>query len=305
MERAAASAGTASVDRELRVEARDVGLDGVLRDEEVGRDVGVRRAAGQLVEHVVLARAQRRPDRARGAVLALARVATSSGRSTSRCRTGRRCRPRPRAATGRRWCRRGAGPARTPACRAGSSPGTARRSCAPWSRARPRPSRRRARSPSPSASTSWAWATSASPRTAGCAVAGPLAASSRCRTAARRSPAKSARRPATSADSAAAPISASWLWSWPTVAPSPERLARKARSSSSDDREVRGQRRRLEGHLERELGGRTPSHAASWRRDRRVRIQKRVVRSAAWPASGSSSPAPSSLRSGSPLSWAS
>src|SRR6476661_8270787 len=43
----------ATADGELGVEAGDVRLHGVLADEERGRDVGVRRAAGQLVEHLV------------------------------------------------------------------------------------------------------------------------------------------------------------------------------------------------------------------------------------------------------------
>src|SRR4051812_17785929 len=43
---------------ELAVEARHVRLDGVLREEERARDIGVRRAAGELAEHLPLPRAE-------------------------------------------------------------------------------------------------------------------------------------------------------------------------------------------------------------------------------------------------------
>src|SRR5690349_8201889 len=63
----------ASADSQLGVQARDVGLHGVLADDEVGGNVRVRRTAGQLVEDVPLTWAEGRTYQSFGDVGTFAR----------------------------------------------------------------------------------------------------------------------------------------------------------------------------------------------------------------------------------------
>ena len=72
---------------ELRVQARDVRLDGVLADEQVGRDVGVRRSAGELDQDLVLAGAQRRCGDRRRTDSSSRSVATSGAEARDDRRT--------------------------------------------------------------------------------------------------------------------------------------------------------------------------------------------------------------------------
>ena len=141
----------APVDRELAVQARDVRLHGVLRDEQGGRDVGVRRSPGELVEDVALARAQGRRDRARRQLRPLVRERGRGGEERGDARRARRCRRPPRAPSSTGGSGRAGRAGRRPGCRAGSSRGTGPRCDAPrWPRflraaGRAPPSRRRGR----------------------------------------------------------------------------------------------------------------------------------------------------------------
>ena len=156
---------------------------------------------------------------------------------------------------------------------------------APWSRSS-------ARSPSPSASASCAWATSARPRTAGCGSTGPRVASAK--RAGRGAPV-AGEVGAQAGDEGGlggrADLRELAPASWPSRAPSPDRLARNARSSSRATARWAGSGGVSSGTSSASSAEDTEPWASS-SRDRRVRIQKRVVRSAAWPGSGVAPRAP-------------